>query len=241
MSAVTHELRTPLTSIRAFTEILTNNPDIEEDQRAQFYDIILKESERLTRHINQVLDFAKIESGTIEWRMEIQPVAPAVDESIGRLGELLRSRGVEVQMDLGTAAVEAEFDRDRLIQVVINLISNAAKFSDQDDPKVWIALEPIGSEAVVTVTDNGPGVAEEHRELIFEKFQQVTSGDSGRPGGTGLGLPISREILSQMGGRLWAESAATGGAVFRFALPLAPARHVPEERGGDVREPRFDR
>lgn len=242
MSAVTHELRTPLTSIRAFTEILNDNRELEEEQRSQFLDIILKESERLTRHINQVLDFAKIESGTLEWRMEVQPVGPAVEESLHRLGELLRRRRIDVVVDLGPNDLNAEFDRDRLIQVVFNLVSNAVKFSDPDDPRVWVSLDRSGQEALVTVRDNGPGVPPEHHGTVFEKFRQVTAGDSGKPGGTGLGLPISREIITQMGGRLWIESAAGQGAVFCFALPLATTPLTTVQGGGEaVERPRADR
>ncbi len=239
MSAVTHELRTPLTSIRAFTEILSDNPDLELNERERFLDIIQKESERLTRHINQVLDFAKIESGTLEWRMEIQPVGAAVEESLRRMSELLRRRNVQVVTDLERSELLADFDRDRLIQVVINLISNAAKFSDPVDPRVWVVLERSGQEALVSVRDNGPGVPPEHREVIFDKFQQVTDVDAGKPRGTGLGLPISREIIDQMGGRLWIETGVGPGAVFCFALPLAAA--PPTSGGGDgVERPSAD-
>ena len=235
MSAVTHELRTPLTSIRAFTEILNDNPDIDQEQRGQFLDIIMKESERLTRHINQVLDFAKIESGTLEWRMDVQPVGPAVEESLNRMSELLRRRGIETAFDHGDEVLTAEFDRDRLIQVVINLISNAVKFCDPDHPRIWVTLARSGDEVLVTVRDNGSGVPPQHQELIFQKFQQVADGDTGKPGGTGLGLPISREILTHMGGRLWIETAGDPGAVFRFALPLVATSSSSTHEGGDGR------
>jgi signal transduction histidine kinase len=117
--------------------------------------------------------------------------------------------------------IQARFDRDRLIQVVINLLSNAAKFSDQNNPKVWVSLERTAHEALVTVRDNGPGVPVERHDVIFEKFQQVMDDEAGRPIGTGLGLPISREIITYMDGRLWVEAGPGSGAVFRFALPLA--------------------
>ncbi len=220
MSAVTHELRTPLTSIRAFTEILSDNPDLDTGRRGEFLDIILKESERLTRHINQVLDFAKIESGTLVWDMAIQPLGEVVRDSVERTSELIKARGIELVADYGEETLDVDIDRDRLMQVVINLISNAVKFSDPDEPRVWITVQRTSGEAVVTVRDNGPGVPPEHREVIFEKFQQVTARDSDRPHGTGLGLPISREIVEHMGGRLWVESPAPGGAAFSFALPL---------------------
>jgi Na+/proline symporter/nitrogen-specific signal transduction histidine kinase len=219
MSAVTHELRTPLTSIRAFTEILNDNPSLDQEQRSQFLDIILKESERLTRHINQVLDLAKIESGTAGWRMEVQQVGPAVEESLQRLSELLRP--IDVTVDIDPGDIQARFDRDRLIQVVINLLSNAAKFGDPNNPKVWVSLERSEHEAIVTVRDNGPGVPVERHDVIFEKFQQVIDDEAGMPIGTGLGLPISREIITYMDGRLWVDAAPGPGAVFRFALPLA--------------------
>ncbi len=228
MSAVTHELRTPLTSIRAFTEILSDNPDLDTGRRGEFLEIILKESERLTRHINQVLDFAKIESGTLVWDMAIQPVGEVVRESVERMSELIRTRGIELGVDYGEEALPVDVDRDRLMQVVINLISNAVKFGDPEQPRVWITVQRTSDEAVVTIHDNGPGVPLEHQEVIFEKFQQVTTRDPDRPHGTGLGLPISREIIVHMGGRLWVESPAHGGAAFSFALPL----HMPDDGPG---------
>ena len=147
------------------------------------------------------------------------------------MSELLRRRNVQVVTDLERSELLADFDRDRLIQVVINLISNAAKFSDPVDPRVWVVLERSGQEALVSVRDNGPGVPPEHREVIFDKFQQVTDVDAGKPRGTGLGLPISREIIDQMGGRLWIETGVGPGAVFCFALPLATT--PPTSGGGD--------
>jgi Na+/proline symporter/nitrogen-specific signal transduction histidine kinase len=220
VSAVTHELRTPLTSIRAFSEILVDNPEMEGGQRKQFLDVIRQESERLTRHINQVLDLAKIQSGTLSWRIERFPIQEALRESLRRLAELLRQEGVDVDTDIEAEDLVVEADRDRLMQVIFNLLSNAIKFSDPDRARISVSAERRGDEAVVTVADNGPGVAAENREVIFEKFQQVIDPATGKPKGTGLGLPISREIMAHLGGRLWLDTDEGPGAVFRVGLPL---------------------
>ena len=192
MSAVTHELRTPLTSIRAFTEILNDDRELERSvQRSETLDIILKESEHLT-HINQVLDFAKIESGTLEWRMEVQPVGPAVEESLhAQLGELLRRRRIDVVVDLGPNDLNAEFDHDRLIQVVFNLVSNAVEVQRPRRPTGMGVARPVGAGGVGDGEGQWPRRSSNTTVRFSKKFQQVTAGDSGKPGGTGLGLPIS--------------------------------------------------
>ena len=218
MSSVTHELRTPLTSIRAFSEMLHEDPRIDLAERTRFLGIIVAETERLTRLVNQVLDLAKIESGHAEWHEEDVDLVDVIGSSVESTGQLYRDRAVSLQVELPAHACPIRADRDRLVQVVINLLSNAVKFCDPDDGRVDVGMSLRGDFYRVTVADNGPGVSEQDRTTIFEKFRQA--GDQrAKPAGTGLGLPISREIVEHFGGRIWVEGAPQGGSIFSFELP----------------------
>jgi Na+/proline symporter/nitrogen-specific signal transduction histidine kinase len=225
MSTVTHELRTPLTSIRALSEILRDDPHTALADRTRFLGVIVKEAERLTRLINQMLEMAKIESGRAEWRTAEVDLLEVVREAAEATGQLFRERGVELSVAAGAApAVRA--DRDRVMQVVVNLLSNAVKFCPAPGGRVRVRVGAAGAALRLDVEDNGPGVRPEDRERIFEKFRQGGDATGGKPMGTGLGLAISRRILEHLGGRLWVEGAPGEGARFSFLLPLdaAPAR-----------------
>jgi len=221
ITTVTHELRTPLTSIRAFSEILHDNPGLDGAEREKFLNIIIQESERLTRLINQVLDLAKLESGRAEWQVQEVDLRALIEDSIQATGQLFRARNVLVETKLAPSVPPIHADRDRLVQVLINLLSNAAKFVPPDTGRVVIGLTADAGSNRVTVTDNGPGIRPEDQKLIFEKFRQAGDTMTGKPQGTGLGLPISRQIIEHFGGRLWAESAPGRGATFVFELPHA--------------------
>jgi Na+/proline symporter/nitrogen-specific signal transduction histidine kinase len=223
ISTVTHELRTPLTSIRAFSEILSDNPGLESAQRAKFLGIITRESERLTRLINQVLDLAKIESGAAEWHPGTVDLGEIIDEAAGALSQIYRSRGIalSVQVQAGLPTVTA--DRDRIMQVVLNLLSNAANFCDKPESRVSVSASRGGDHLRVDVADNGIGINEADQAVIFEKFRQVSDPAGGKPKGSGLGLAISREIIQHHRGRLWVSSSPGRGSTFSFTLPLAPA------------------
>ena len=224
ISTVTHELRTPLTSIRAFSEILHDNPDIDEAERQRFLGLVIKESERLTRLINQVLDLAKLESGLAEWHSTEIDLGEAVQEAVGAMSALFKSRGIAVAVQLPANPPRAVADRDRLMQVMMNLLSNAVKFAPETQGRVTVRLALAGAVARVDVEDNGVGISREHQQAIFEKFRQVGDTLTQKPAGTGLGLAICREIVGRLGGRLWVTSEPGAGSTFSFTLPLAPAR-----------------
>ena len=223
MSSVTHELRTPLASIRAFSEILHDDPRIDLAQRRRFLGILVSETERLSRLVNQVLDLAKIESGHADWRNECLSLQEVIDQAVAVTGQLVKDREIRVRLDLPSEPALVWADRDRLVQVLENLIANAVKFAPPQTGRLEIGLVRLGTAWRVTVADNGPGIPEEALELIFEKFRQSLVGDA-KPSGTGLGLPISRQIVEHLGGRIWAENRPEKGANLCFELPA----HTPD-------------
>ena len=218
MSSVTHELRTPLTSIRAFAELMRDDPAMESAQRQQFLALIVAEAERLSRLVNQVLDMAKIESGQGDWRSEAIDLRELIEHAAQTTRETFRERGAQVAIELPASAPTLNADRDRLLQVLLNLLSNAAKFVPQGSGQVQVTLRCDARAATIEVRDNGPGIAQEQQQLVFEKFRQGGSA-SQRPQGTGLGLPISRRIVEHFGGRMWLKSEPGQGASFGFELP----------------------
>ena len=219
MSSVTHELRTPLASIRAFSEILYDDPEVELTQRRRFLGIIVSETKRLSRLVNQVLDLAKIESDHVDWLSEDVELTLLINDATEATEQLFKERGARVDCDLPDDPCIVLADRDRLMQVVVNLLSNAVKFAPQDAGVVRIRLEPGAETCRVSISDNGPGIAEADRPYIFEKFQQGNLG-SGKPVGTGLGLPISRKIVEHLGGHIWLDRQPGNGATFTFELPV---------------------
>jgi Na+/proline symporter/nitrogen-specific signal transduction histidine kinase len=218
MSSVTHELRTPLTSIRALAELMRDDPEMPGAQRQQFLDIVVAETERLSRLVNQVLDMAKIESGHAEWHNTDVDLVALCQQAAHTVQELLRERGAVLELDLPSAIRKLRADPDRLMQVLMNLLSNAAKFVPAQGGRVRLALRTDSQGATVEVQDNGPGVPAAQQALIFEKFRQ--GGDAtNRPQGTGLGLPISRQIVEYFGGRMELRADRGQGACFVFTLP----------------------
>jgi signal transduction histidine kinase len=224
MSSVTHELRTPLTSIRALSELMRDDPEMSLEQRQHFMAIIVSETERLSRLVNQVLDMAKIEAGHAEWHNSPVDMPELLTQAVSTMQETFRERGVQLRLDAQpTSTVMA--DADRITQVVINLLSNAVKFAPRQTGVVDVRLRSAQGGVTVEVQDNGPGIAPDQQDLVFEKFRQV--GDEAyRPGGTGLGLPISRQIVEHFGGHMWLRSSLGRGACLGFYLP-----HQPKSQG----------
>ncbi|WP_163559510.1 sensor histidine kinase [Halomonas sp. NO4] len=229
VAMVSHELRTPLTSIRAFAEILRDSDSLPDEKRVHFLDVVVKESQRLSRLIEEILDLARLESGRLTLHPQRLDLVALTRHSVDAVHRLQEDRGValEVEIDLDEAPVVG--DPDRLEQVIINLLDNAGKFADHDAPRVRLHLARHKAHFRLSVEDNGPGIAPDERERVFEKFHQIQrQGESaetvrGRPRGSGLGLPISRGIVAHLGGRLWVEDAPIlKGACLVMELPSAP-------------------
>ncbi|MGM9426632.1 sodium:solute symporter family transporter [Hydrogenophaga sp. MI9] len=233
MSSVTHELRTPLTSIRALSELMRDDDDMDLPQRQQFLGIIVAEAERLSRLVNQVLDMAKIEAGHAEWTVDDVDLREVAGQAAGSMAEMYRERAVALELRLDTEVAVVRADADRLTQVVLNLLSNALKYAPPQGGRVQLVLFRDGGDVVVEVQDNGPGIPADQQATVFEKFRQVAGDAHYRPGGTGLGLPISRQIVEHFGGRMWLRSVPGQGACFGFALPAAGPGERPDNNEGD--------
>jgi Na+/proline symporter/nitrogen-specific signal transduction histidine kinase len=237
VATMAHELRTPLTSIRAFTEILHDHPDLDAAERGRFFDIVLRENERLTRLIGEVLDLAKLESGEAALRLE--PVEPAalVGEAMASIGRLTEQRGIALEARIEPGLKPVEMDRDRVIQVLHNLLSNALGFCPDGG---WIAVDarPSADGVELAVSDDGPGVPVGERETIFDKFRQAERPPARDRRGIGLGLSICREIVGRHGGRIWVEASERGGARFALNLPSPTRAETVSDQGAPARPAR---
>jgi len=222
LSTVTHELRTPLTSIRALSEILLDDPDTDVAMRQEFLSVIVKESERLTRLINQVLDMAKIEAGEVDWHIGPVDLRAVAEHAVDTTSQLFRDKDVRLAVELPSGLPPVHGDDDRLVQVVVNLLSNAAKFTPSGG-HVRLTVRATPEGARLDVSDDGPGIAPEHQAIVFERFRQVGDTMTEKPQGTGLGLAICRRIVEHLDGRLWVESEPGRGATFSFIVPYAEA------------------
>ncbi len=219
MSSVTHELRTPLTSIRALAELMLDEPRHGRGAAPPVHDHRRRRDRAPGRLVNQVLDMAKIESGHAEWRSTEIDLRELLEQAALTTRELFRERGAEVRLHLPDAVPPLRADRDRLLQVVLNLLSNAAKFVPRRGRPGRRAPGPRRARPAASRSrTTAPACRPSQQQLVFEKFRQ--GGDAlDRPQGTGLGLPISRRIVEHFGGRMWLHSAPGAGACFGFELP----------------------
>ena len=211
LGQVSHELRTPMTSIRAFSELLREGGLTPEDGR-RYAGIVEDEARRMTRLLDDLLDLSVLEHGQVALR----PAEIRIGDLIGRaVAAATGERALDVTVSGALDAVVVT-DPDRLAQVVINVVSNAAKYCARPDARLWIEVEADAADVAITLRDDGPGIAEDARDLIFEKFARA--GDPARAGGAGLGLAIAREVMHRLGGRIDC-LPQKGGAAFRVTLP----------------------
>jgi len=230
---VSHELRTPLTSILGFAKVINRRltrkilPQIDlRDQKnrrttnntLEELNIIISEAERLTTLINNVLDLSKIEAGKLEWQMEPVSLAEVIDRSISSTSTLFKQKELELIKDVDSMLPDVIGDKDRLVQVMINLLSNAVKFTDQGS--VICRAKRDNDDVLVSIIDTGGGIHKDEHKRVFEKFTQVTDTLTGKPRGTGLGLPICKQIVEFHGGHIWLDSDPGHGSIFSFTLPI---------------------
>ncbi|MBW2704823.1 MAG: histidine kinase [Deltaproteobacteria bacterium] len=222
ISTVTHELRTPLTAVRSLAEILHTHPKIDAEQLESFTGIIIKESERLIRLVSQILDYEKIESAKLDWAIASLDLKEVVNDAVISTRQLTVEKNIAIDLDLAENAPAVSGDRDRLVQVMVNLISNAVKFCDPDRGMIVIRLRVIDHHLRVEVHDNGLGIKPEDQAEVFEPFRQIKNPTQGRPTGTGIGLTITKRIIDFHHGRIWVDSEPGKGTIFFFELPVKP-------------------
>jgi PAS domain S-box-containing protein len=220
VSTVSHELRTPLTAIYGSLDLLASGMggELPEDAR-QLLAISHESTERLIRLINDMLDMEKIASGKIEYRMQRQPLAPLVERALRDTQAFAEGLGVRLRL-VEAAGGDVEADADRIIQVCVNLLSNGAKYSPEGGT-VEVFVQARGATMRVGVVDRGPGVPEEFRPRVFERFAQAIAHDRRAQGGTGLGLSICRAIVEAHGGAIGFDSEPGVRTEFWFTLPKA--------------------
>ncbi|HVT84895.1 MAG TPA: GAF domain-containing protein [Chitinophagaceae bacterium] len=240
LSTVSHELRTPLTSVLGFAKIINKRLDEKifplvdkkdtktnktVNQITENLKVVISEGERLTHLINDVLDLAKIEAGKMEWNMESVNMAEVAERAIAATTSLFVQKNLKLIKHIDADLPEISGDRDKLIQVIINLISNAVKFTEKGS--ITCSVSRKANELVVSVADTGIGISKEDYGAVFEQFKQV-GGDTltDKPKGTGLGLPICKEIVEHHGGHIWLESEVGKGSTFSFALPITASGSV---------------
>jgi len=218
ISTVSHELRTPLTSISGSLGLIAGGVAGELPGQAKaMVDIAHRNSERLVRLINDILDIEKIESGKMVFNLNPQELMPLVEHAIETNSAYGEQFGIRFVLEKTAPGVKVNVDSDRLMQVFANLLSNAAKFSAPND-EVFISVSIHENKIRIAVTDHGPGIPEEFQTRIFQKFAQADSSDTRQKGGTGLGLSICKAIIEKLGGEIGFETEAGVGTTFHFDL-----------------------
>jgi PAS domain S-box-containing protein len=222
ISLVSHELRTPLSTIKAFIELLLMKQGMPEEQKVRLMNTINVETDRLARLITDLLDQARIESGSMKWAVEEVSLEEVMRSVISSMQVLFENKGLRVSTAFGSPLSRLSGDRDRLIQVVTNILSNAVKFTRPGDAiHVAVRQEVSPARLVAEISDTGIGMREEDLERIFETFHRSEDERIAGIEGSGLGLAISRQIIEHYGGRIWAVSTYGKGSTFTFTLPLA--------------------
>ena len=222
VAAVTHELKTPLTAIRMYGEMLRDGLVPSDDKRREYYRTITAESERLSRLIDNVLEFSRLEKGTRTMRLTLGALGPVVEE----VAELLRPHaergGFTLRTEVEPDLPPVRFERDALLQVLVNLVDNALKYASRATLReIAIECRSHGDGVVLSVRDHGPGVANRHLTRIFEPFHRGEDELVRETQGTGLGLALVKSLVEPMGGAVAGRNAPDGGFEVKIALPRA--------------------
>ncbi len=214
---VSHELKTPIAAIRAHLENLLDGVERPDPETLQ---VMLTQSERLGRLVEQLLDLSKLESGEVPLHREDVNLAPLVSQVLSEIDVARSSRGVNVDSDLPDDLPRVDADRERVHQVLFNLVDNAVRFTPEGGT-VRIEAHPRNGSVEVRVADTGVGISSEHLPRLFERFYRADTARSRDEGGTGIGLAIARSVVEAHGGHISAESEQGHGSVFTFDLPVA--------------------
>ncbi len=220
LSNVSHELRTPLTSIKSSAKIILKYGQKKPDAIEKFGSIIIEETERLTRLINNVLDLSKIEAGEMVYEKKSENFYSFISHIYRLVYPIVQEKGLKFLIDIPQNIPHILVDKDSIIQVFVNIINNAVKFTPKGFIKITVTQSKTVKKLKISIKDSGIGVPKESLSDIFEKFKQTGNTLTDKPKGTGLGLPICREIIQFHGGLIWVESKIGEGSVFHFTLPI---------------------
>jgi signal transduction histidine kinase len=220
---VSHELKTPISALRGHLENLLDGV---EDPNPALLAVMLKQTERLSRLIDQLLDLSRLESGAAPLELEPVQLAPLVRRVVTEIEVVRSGRHIDVLNEVPADLPPVSADRERVHQVLFNLLDNALRFTPPGGTVTVRAMREDGS-CEVSVEDTGPGIPSEHLPLVFERFYRIDPSRSRDDGGTGIGLAIARSVVEAHGGRIWAESVEGQGAKFRFLLPMGGPRGIP--------------
>jgi CheY-like chemotaxis protein/nitrogen-specific signal transduction histidine kinase len=229
LANMSHELRTPLNSIIGFSRVIIKGIDgpVTELQQ-QDLTAIYNSGQHLLGLINDVLDLSKIEAGKMELAFDEVNIADITNSVLSTMTGLIKDKPIQLQRNIQPNLPTVRADAIRIRQVMINLLSNAAKFTDEGTISVEVGLKRGAAgrnEACVSVTDTGPGIAEQDQAKLFQPFSQVDDSPTRKTGGTGLGLSICQHIVNMHGGKIWVESEVGRGSTFHFTLPLFRKEH----------------
>lgn len=227
---VTHELRTPLTAIRAQAELMQDDPEMPEADRKLFLDSMVKECERLTNLITNVLDLEKFESGNQKLNKTKVDLKELIEEAIATMKQLIQLKNINLKLEVNSSLPSSFMDRDRIFQVLLNLISNAVKFCKPEGGQIIITAYVLDNNLKVNVIDNGPGISKAEANQIFDKFYQVKNQTRKKPTGSGLGLAICKNIIHMHNGKIWVQPEPTLGSRFSFTLPIVRFLNIENER-----------
>ncbi|MBE3136900.1 MAG: HAMP domain-containing protein [Thermoplasmata archaeon] len=237
LNITSHELRTPMSSIKGYIQMmLKGNLGTINDEQKHALDIILRNSNRLNRLIQDILDISRLESGTMKFITRKTGVTKMIKEIAETMQTSADLKGIKINAETGIDVPELTIDIDRITQVVVNLLNNAIKFSP-DGSTINIKTRKEKEDVLFEVQDYGRGIPEEHHKKIFQTFYQVDSDADTKFGGAGLGLAICYGIIIAHGGRIWVESTGKpgGGSTFRFTLPVDSVINIEERfKGADV-------
>jgi signal transduction histidine kinase len=228
VSNVSHELRTPLTAIKGAVDLLLREvPGGLNESQAHYLTRVRSNTQHLAGLINDLLDIAKIDEAKVELKGERVSVGGLLHEVMETVKPMAADKSVLLEVEVPEPSVLVWADRDKVTQVLTNLIGNAIKFTSPQGT-VTVSASKDGTEwAQVSVSDTGPGISAEECQKIFEKFYQVSESGGPKPKGTGLGLAISKALVELHGGKLWLESEEGRGSTFSFTLPVSGPQHLP--------------
>ena len=219
LDTVAHELKTPITGIRAATELIMDDDEMPYDIKTQFLKNILQDSDRLSRLINNILDFEKLSTGRQQLAVKKHNIKKTITKAISSLQQIASKKDVVITTN-NLIDFEMKYDEDRILQVLTNLLSNAVKFCEPKKGKINVKYHIKKDHIELQVTDNGKGIPEEDFDYIFDKFYQSKNQNTIKPQGSGLGLAISRQIIEKHNGKIWADKNHKNGAKFVFILPF---------------------